>query len=130
MYVCVYSVYVLLCVLVAALRRTDHSSKESCIEKITELKKMPGSNKKLSSHWWMNSMCLNMGCIQESRGWQNPGKFSLFLTSVRDFVYVINKKTKTLICNLRLGQPWNFYVNMWNTSWLLTYTALMSTPYS
>jgi hypothetical protein len=44
--VCVYSVFALPCVQVAALRRAYHSSKESyrlCKEVITELKKRPGA---------------------------------------------------------------------------------------
>jgi hypothetical protein len=42
--VCVYSVFVLSCVYVAALRRADHSSKEPyrLRKMITELNKRPG----------------------------------------------------------------------------------------
>jgi hypothetical protein len=45
----VYSVFVLSCMQVAALRRADHSSKESyrLYKIITELKKSPGPNKGL-----------------------------------------------------------------------------------
>jgi hypothetical protein len=46
----VYSVFVLSCVQVAALRRADPQSKESyrlCKKKITKLKKRPGPNKEL-----------------------------------------------------------------------------------
>jgi hypothetical protein len=52
MSVCVYSVFVLPFVRVAALRRADHSSKESYLlcEKITKLKNRPVSNKGLQRH--------------------------------------------------------------------------------
>jgi hypothetical protein len=48
MSVCVYSVFVLFCVQVAALRRADSPSKESygLCKKIKKLKKGPRSNKK------------------------------------------------------------------------------------
>jgi hypothetical protein len=48
-FVCVYSVFVLSCVQVAALRRADHSSKESyrLCKEFTKLKKRPGPNKRL-----------------------------------------------------------------------------------
>jgi hypothetical protein len=56
----VYSVFVLSCVSVAALRRADHSSKESCHprKKIMKLKKRPGPNNGLYSHWWMKRIII------------------------------------------------------------------------
>jgi hypothetical protein len=43
--VCVYSVFLLFCVYVAALRRADHSLKSStvCVKMIMKLKKRPGA---------------------------------------------------------------------------------------
>jgi hypothetical protein len=51
--VCVYSVFVLTCGWVAALRRVDHSSKESyrLWKMITELNKRPGPWMGWKSHW-------------------------------------------------------------------------------
>jgi hypothetical protein len=50
--VCVYSVFMLSCVQVAALRRADCPSKEfyRLCKKIKKLKKRQGSNKGLQSH--------------------------------------------------------------------------------
>jgi hypothetical protein len=52
----VYSVFVLSCDYIAALRRADHSSKESyrLSKMITNVKKRPVPNKGLQSHRWMN----------------------------------------------------------------------------
>jgi hypothetical protein len=54
--VCVYSVFVLSCVYVAALWRADHSSKESyrlCKEDY-ETEEEARAQQRAVSHWWMN----------------------------------------------------------------------------
>jgi hypothetical protein len=50
--VCVYSVFVIPCVQVAALRRADHSSKESYRLCKKDYKTEDEANKGLWNHWW------------------------------------------------------------------------------
>jgi hypothetical protein len=73
--VCVYSVFVLSCVYVAALQRADHSSKESyrLWKMITELNKRPGPWMGWKGHWKMVkvklSLCLTNWALHHEGVW-------------------------------------------------------------
>jgi hypothetical protein len=100
--VCVYSVFVLSSVWVAALWRDDHSSKESygLRKMITELNKRPGP--------WM--------------GWKSPWKktFYLLIRWIAYFSDSINRKktdaTKLIFSNEQL---WNSCKNKRDVLWLI-----------
>jgi hypothetical protein len=89
--VCVYSVFVLPRVSVAALRRADHSSKEyyRLWKMISELNKRPGPSMGWKSHWKKKKRSwdvhVNMGFMEIRHEWYGRYSTGLGQSSNADF---------------------------------------------
>jgi hypothetical protein len=62
--VCIYCVCVILCMLRPCGGLIPRPrSPTVCVETITKLKQMPGTNRGLLSHWWMNEWKVKLRCV-------------------------------------------------------------------